>query len=51
MRQAHRPDVVARLAANRLGQRLNQTFVIENKVGANGSLAVDAVSRSARGWL
>ena len=41
------PDVVARLAANRLGQRLNQTFVIENKVGANGSLAVDAVSRAA----
>jgi tripartite-type tricarboxylate transporter receptor subunit TctC len=41
------PDVVARLAANRLGQRLNQTFIIENKVGANGSLAVDAVSRSA----
>jgi tripartite-type tricarboxylate transporter receptor subunit TctC len=40
------PDVVARLVTNRLAQRLNQTFVVENKVGANGSLAVEAVSRS-----
>jgi tripartite-type tricarboxylate transporter receptor subunit TctC len=40
------PDIVARLTANLLGQRLNQTFVIENKVGANGSLAVEAVSRA-----
>ena len=40
------PDIVARLTANHLGQRLNQTFVIENKVGANGSLAVEAVSRA-----
>src|SRR5262245_24109452 len=40
------PDVVARLVTNHLAQRLNQTFVIENKVGANGSLAVEQVSRS-----
>jgi tripartite-type tricarboxylate transporter receptor subunit TctC len=40
------PDVVARLSAHLLTQRLNQTFVIENKVGANGSLAVEAASRS-----
>jgi tripartite-type tricarboxylate transporter receptor subunit TctC len=40
------PDVVARLTANHLTQRLGQTFVIENKVGANGSLAVEAASRS-----
>jgi tripartite-type tricarboxylate transporter receptor subunit TctC len=40
------PDVVARLAANLLGQRLHQTFVIESKVGANGSLAVEMVSRA-----
>jgi tripartite-type tricarboxylate transporter receptor subunit TctC len=40
------PDVVARLVTNSLGQRLNQTFVVENKVGANGSLAVDMVSRA-----
>jgi tripartite-type tricarboxylate transporter receptor subunit TctC len=40
------PDVVARLVANRLGQRLNQTFIIENKVGANGSLAAEAASRA-----
>ena len=40
------PDVVARLVTNRLAQRLNQTFVVENRVGANGSLAVEQVSRS-----
>jgi tripartite-type tricarboxylate transporter receptor subunit TctC len=40
------PDVVARLVTNHLSQRLNQSFVVENKVGANGSLAVEAVSRS-----
>lgn len=40
------PDVVARLTANHLTQRLGQSFVIENRVGANGSLAVEQVSRS-----
>ena len=40
------PDVVARLTANELTQRLSQPFVIENKVGANGSLAVEMVSRA-----
>src|SRR5262249_60441771 len=40
------PDVVARLVTNHLAQRLNQTIVVENKVGANGSLAVEQVSRS-----
>ena len=35
------PDVVARLVANRLS-----SFVIENRVGANGSLAAEAVSRA-----
>jgi tripartite-type tricarboxylate transporter receptor subunit TctC len=40
------PDVVARLVTNQLSQRLHQSFVVENKVGANGSLAVEAVSRS-----
>src|SRR5215475_7145031 len=40
------PDVVARLVTNRLAGRLNQPFVVENKVGANGSLAVEAVSRA-----
>jgi tripartite-type tricarboxylate transporter receptor subunit TctC len=40
------PDVVARLVTNSLGQRLNQTFVVENKVGANGSLAVEMASRA-----
>jgi len=40
------PDVVARIATDRLAQRLSQTFIVENKVGANGSLAVEAVSRA-----
>ena len=40
------PDVVARLVANRLSQRLGQSFVVENRVGANGSLAAEAVSRA-----
>jgi tripartite-type tricarboxylate transporter receptor subunit TctC len=40
------PDVVARLVTTSLGQRLDQTFVVENKVGANGSLAVEMVSRA-----
>ena len=40
------PDVVARLVANRLSSRFGQPFVIENRVGANGSLAAEAVSRA-----
>ena len=40
------PDVVARLVANRLSSRFGQPFVIENRIGANGSLAAEAVSRA-----
>lgn len=40
------PDLIARLVSDRLAQRLNQAFVVENRVGANGYLAVEAVSRS-----
>jgi tripartite-type tricarboxylate transporter receptor subunit TctC len=34
------PDMVARLIADRLQQKLGQTFVIENKPGASGNLGI-----------
>ena len=40
------PDVVARLLAERLQAKLNQTFVIENKPGASGNLGTEAVVRA-----
>jgi tripartite-type tricarboxylate transporter receptor subunit TctC len=40
------PDMVARLIADRLGQKLNHTFVIENKPGASGNLGTDAVAKA-----
>src|SRR5262245_5193372 len=40
------PDGVARIVTTSLGQRLNQIVVVENKVGANGSVAVEMASRA-----
>ncbi|RUP24203.1 MAG: tripartite tricarboxylate transporter substrate binding protein, partial [Curvibacter sp.] len=40
-------DVVARLLAERLQGPLGQPVVIENKAGASGAIAVDAVAKSA----
>jgi tripartite-type tricarboxylate transporter receptor subunit TctC len=40
-------DVVARLLAESLRRRLNQTVVVENKPGANGALGVETVLRAA----
>jgi tripartite-type tricarboxylate transporter receptor subunit TctC len=40
------PDIVARLLAERLQAKLNQTFVIENKPGASGNLGTEAVVRA-----
>jgi tripartite-type tricarboxylate transporter receptor subunit TctC len=40
------PDVVARLVAQRLSERLGQSFVVQNRAGANGNLAVEDVVRS-----
>lgn len=40
-------DSMARLSAQRLSEALGQQFVVENRVGANGALAADAVARSA----
>lgn len=41
------PDVIARLAAQWLAQRLGQPFVVENRNGASGNLAVEAVVGAA----
>jgi tripartite-type tricarboxylate transporter receptor subunit TctC len=41
------PDVVARIVADQLSQRLGQSFVVENRAGASGNLAVEDVVRSA----
>lgn len=41
------PDVVARLAAQWLSQRLGQTMYVENRNGASNNLAVEAVVNAA----
>src|SRR5882757_8229785 len=40
------PDTIARLIADRLQQRLGQTFVVENKPGASGMTGTDAVAKA-----
>src|SRR5215472_8953732 len=40
------PDMVARLIAEALQQKLGQTFVVENKPGASGNLGTDAVAKA-----
>ena len=39
-------DSMARLTAQRLTDALGQTFVVENRVGANGTIAGEAVARA-----
>jgi tripartite-type tricarboxylate transporter receptor subunit TctC len=40
-------DVLARLTAQRLSDAFGQQFIVENRVGGNGTIAMDAVARSA----
>ena len=39
-------DIVTRIYAQKLEERLGQTFVVENRGGASGNLATEAVMRS-----
>jgi len=39
-------DVVARLVVERLGTRLGQSFVIDNRTGASGMVGADAVAKA-----
>ena len=40
-------DVLARIVGKKMGELLNQTFVIENRPGAGGNIAGEAVARAA----
>ena len=40
------PDVAARILTQRLGERLGQPVVIENRAGSNGQIATEAAVRS-----
>jgi tripartite-type tricarboxylate transporter receptor subunit TctC len=39
-------DIAARLIAQWLSDRLGQQFVVENRTGAGGNIAVEAVTRA-----
>ena len=40
------PDMVARLIADQLAQKLGHSFLVENKPGASGNLGTDAVAKA-----
>ena len=40
-------DVVARLVAQRSGERLGQPIVVDNRSGASGTIGVETVARAA----
>jgi tripartite-type tricarboxylate transporter receptor subunit TctC len=39
-------DIIGRFVADRLGRELGQTFVVDNRAGANGAIGAEAVARS-----
>jgi tripartite-type tricarboxylate transporter receptor subunit TctC len=41
------PDLLARAVSNQLGVELGQTFYVENRPGANGTIATNTVAQSA----
>ena len=41
------PDIIARLIGQSLSEQLGQSFVIENRSGASGNIATDAVARAS----
>ncbi len=40
-------DIVGRIMAQRLGERLGQTGIVENKAGAGGTISADATAKAA----
>jgi len=40
------PDLVARLIADKLQDKLHQTFIVENRPGASGNTGTDAVAKA-----
>jgi tripartite-type tricarboxylate transporter receptor subunit TctC len=40
-------DIIARILAARLSESLGQSFVVENRQGANGNIALEAAAKSA----
>jgi tripartite-type tricarboxylate transporter receptor subunit TctC len=39
-------DVIARLLGHKLGERLGQQFVVDNRVGASGNIGADAIAKA-----